>query len=62
MKSIQTVEFLIYLILNNSRLSYDQKDLRIDNELVVLEAIKVLAKDEYEARLKELQEKENKED
>ena len=61
MRNMQGIEFLIKLILNNVRLSYDQKDLRIDNELVLLEIIKVIAKDEYEAKLKELQES-NKED
>lgn len=56
MRNMQGIEFLIKLILNNVRLSYDQKDLRIDNELVLLEIIKVIAKDEYESKLKELQE------
>ena len=51
--------FLIELILNNTQLNYDKDKLRINDDSVVLEVIKVLAKAKYENRLQELQEKEN---
>lgn len=53
------MEFLIELILNNTRLNYDKDELRIEGDNVVLEVIKVLAKAKYEDRLQELQKKEN---
>ena len=55
-------EFLVKLILNNTRLNYDKNDLRIDNDTVLLEVIKVLNKQLYDERFQELIEKENKED
>lgn len=55
----EAMEFLIELILNNTRLNYDKDELRIEGDNVVLEVIKVLAKAKYENRLQELQEKEN---
>ena len=51
-------EFLIELILNNTGLNYDKDKLRMGDDTAILEAIKVLAKDKYESRLKELQGKE----
>lgn len=59
---VDAMNFLIELILNNSMLNYDKNRLTIRDDSVVLEVIKVLAKDMYEARLKELQEKGHKED
>lgn len=56
---MDAMEFLIELILNNTRLNYDKDELRIEGDNVVLEVIKVLAKAKYEDRLQELQEKEN---
>ena len=53
------MEFLVELILNNTRLNYDKDELRIEGDNVVLEVIKVLAKAKYEDRLQELQKKEN---
>lgn len=52
-------DFLIELILNNTELNYDKDKLRMGNDTAILESIKVLAKDKYESRLKELQEKQN---
>lgn len=52
-------EFLIELILNNTGLNYDKDKLRMGDDTAILESIKVLAKDKYESRLKELQEKQN---
>ena len=55
--------FLIELIINNTELNYRKDDLRIDGDTVILEVLKVLAKEKYQERFKELQEKEtNKED
>lgn len=56
---MDAMEFLIELILNNTRLNYDKDELRIENDNIVLEVLKVLAKAKYENRLQELQEKEN---
>lgn len=52
-------DFLIELILNNTGLNYDKDKLRMGDDTAILESIKVLAKDKYESRLKELQEKQN---
>lgn len=61
-KNVIDMDFLITLLLNNARLDYDGKDLRLDGDEIVLAVIKVLAEEKYEKRLKELQEKENEED
>lgn len=61
-KNVIDMDFLITLLLNNARLDYDGKDLRLDGDEIVLAVIKVLAEEKYEKRLKELQEKESEED
>lgn len=48
-------EFLIKLILNNTRLSYDKNNLSIDEDKVILEVIKVLSPQAYEERFEKLQ-------
>lgn len=52
------LDLLIDLIINNSRLDYNGKNLRIDEEKPVIEVIKIIAKEKYENKLKELKENE----
>lgn len=59
-EDMYVVDFLIELILNNTRLNYNKDDLRINSDDVVLEVIKVLSKEKYENRLQELIEKKKK--
>lgn len=54
-ENISITEFLVELILNNTRLGYKDGELRIDNESPIMETIRVLAKTKYENRLLELQ-------
>lgn len=56
---MDAMEFLIELILNNTRLNYDKDKLTIRDDTAVLEVLRVIAKAKYENRLQELQEKEN---
>lgn len=56
------LDLLIDLIINNSRLDYNGENLRIDEEKPVIEVIKIIAKEKYENKVKELkEEKSNKE-
>ena len=48
------LDLLIELIINNTRLSYDEKDLRIDEDKAVMEVIKIIAKEKYKVRFNEL--------
>lgn len=61
-KNIDVANFLMELIINNTRLNYDKDELRIENDAATIEVIKVLDKSVYEKRFQELIEKENKED
>lgn len=54
------LDLIIDLIINNTRLDYDGKDLRIDEEKPVMEVIKIIAKEKYENKLKELKGNEEK--
>lgn len=51
----ENFNFLIKLILNNTRLSYDKNNLSIDEDKVILEVIKVLSPQAYEERFEKLQ-------
>lgn len=58
-------DFLVDIILNNTRLSYtDDNKLMIDEDKAIMEVVKVISRKKYENRLKELkgneEEKENK--
>ena len=55
---IDAMDFVTQIILNNTRLNYDKDELTMDNDKIILEVLKVLAKEKYEARLQELLEKE----
>lgn len=56
------LDLLIDLIINNSRLDYNGENLRIYEEKPVIEVIKIIAKEKYENKVKELkEEKSNKE-
>lgn len=48
------LDYLIAIILNNSRLSYDGEGLRIENESAILEYLRTIYKRSYEARIDEL--------
>lgn len=61
-KNVDVANFLMELIINNTRLNYDKNELRIENDAAIIEVIKVLDKSVYEKRFQELIEKENKED
>ena len=52
-------ELLIKIILNNSRLSFDKKDLRIDTCDSMMDYVKALCPTAYNAKLTELQEEED---
>lgn len=58
MENKDTVQLLIELILNNTRLNYDKNDLRIDDDTAIIQVVKILAKEKYQNRFQELQEKE----
>lgn len=57
--SMNVTSLLVELIINNTRLSYDKNELKIDNDTAIMEILKIIAKPLYEKRLQELQEKEN---
>ena len=62
MEMINGIDLIIDLIINNTCLSYsDKSKLRINDDAPVMEVIKIIAKDSYNNRVKELNE-ENKED
>lgn len=54
-EDIDVTDFLIEVILNNTALSYNDKDLRIGSDVAILEVLKVIAKEAYNDRLQVLQ-------
>ena len=55
----ELLDLLIKMILNNSRLTYDKKDLRVDTCDSIMDYVKALCPTAYNAKLTELQEEEN---
>lgn len=53
------LDALVHLIIENARLSYDNKGLRIDNDYTVMQFIKYLYPNAYKNKLEELQKEEN---
>lgn len=55
------LDLLIDIILENTRLSYDGKKLIIDDDNAVIQVIRILAKEKYNQRFKELKGNEDNE-
>lgn len=55
----EMLEMLIKVILNNSRLNFEKKDLRIDTCDSVMDYVKALCPTAYNAKLTELREEED---
>lgn len=55
----ELLDLLIKMILINSRLTYDKKDLRVDTCDSIMDYVKALCPTAYNAKLTELQEEEN---
>lgn len=53
------LEALLHLIIDNARLSYDNKDLKINNEDTIMQFVKYLYPSTYRERLEKLQEETN---
>ena len=51
------LEALVHLIIDNAELNYKAEDLRIENEITVLQFIKYLYPNEYKNKLEELKNK-----
>lgn len=60
---INYMDLLIDLIIDNSCLSYSDKDkLRIDNDDTIMQVIRIIAKDKYENRVEDLKNKNKKDE
>lgn len=52
------LDLLIDLIIDNAELSYHKDSLRIDNDDTIMQVLKIIAKQKYENKLEDLQNKE----
>lgn len=53
------LDALAHLIIDNARLTYDNKELKIDNEHTIMQFVKYLYSNEYKEKLEELKKEEN---
>ena len=52
------LDLLIDLIINNAKMDYLDRDLRIDDDRAIIQVVKIIAKTKYEKKLSELKEQE----